>query len=133
MARRAMLGAMSLSRMLIPLRIITLSAALSLLCAPSRASLVVAPTGNAAVEGDTNNSFPFDLSAGATTMRYQQVYDAALFSTFGGPQLITRIAFRPDAGFGSAFSSTLPNIRIDLSTTAASSSSLSTIFANNVG
>jgi hypothetical protein len=50
-----------------------------------------------------------------------------------GVDQITQIAFRPDAGSGAAFSSTLSNIQIDLSTTSAAPDGLSTTFASNVG
>lgn len=52
----------------------------------------------------------------------------------GGPILITAMVFRPDAGgSGAAFSTTLSNIEIDLSTTSANPNALSTTFANNIG
>jgi len=92
---------------------------------------VVVPNGNAMVEGNSNNGYPFDLGGtGLLSQRYQQVYAA---SQFGGGGLITQIVFRPDATFGSAFMSTLPDIQIDLSTTSAADDGLSSTFANNVG
>ncbi|HKE25288.1 MAG TPA: PEP-CTERM sorting domain-containing protein [Bryobacteraceae bacterium] len=66
-------------------------------------------------------------------MRYQQVYTSADFSALTGPSLITAILFRPDAFSGAAFSSTLPNVTIDLSTTSKTPSTLSSTFADNVG
>ena len=101
-----------------------------------QAATVVTPTGYASLEGDRNNGAPFDIGGvefGINTMRYQQVYNASLFSALGGPQMITQIAFRPDGLLGSAYSVTLPNIQINLSTTAATATSLSTVFNNNVG
>jgi len=92
---------------------------------------VVVPNGNAMVEGNSNNGYPFDLGqTGLTSQRYQQVYAA---SQFGGGGLITQIIFRPDAFAGQAFTSTLPDIQIDLSTTSAADDGLSSTYANNVG
>jgi PEP-CTERM motif len=99
-----------------------------------KADVIIVPSQDANVEGNFNNGFPFDISVfGISSQRYQQVYAASEFASLAGPQLITQIGFRPDAFFGSAFSSTLPNIRIDLSTTSASPGTLSNAFANNVG
>jgi len=92
---------------------------------------VVVPNSARTIEGDSNNSFPFNISiVGLPSQRYQQVYAA---SQFGGGGLITQIVFRPDAGAGHAFASTLPDMQIDLSTTSAADDGLSTTFANNVG
>jgi hypothetical protein len=94
---------------------------------------VVVPSGATATEGNSNNAFPFDIGDGAS-MRYQQVYGASDFSAVPmGGGFITQIAFRPDADGGAAFSSTLPSIRIDLSTTTAAVDGLGTTFADNVG
>jgi len=98
----------------------------------ARAGIVVVPSALASVEGNTNNGFPFNLdNFSVTSQRYQQVYASSQFPA--GPLLITQIAFRPSAGAGAAFSSTLPNIRIDLSTTSAAPDALSTTYASNVG
>lgn len=95
---------------------------------------VVAPNADAATEGSSANGFPFNIGGFQTSERYQQVYLASQFSALGPTGgLVTQIAFRPDAAFGMAFSSTLPNVQIDLSTTAATPSTLSGTFANNVG
>ena len=92
---------------------------------------VVVPNGARNTEGDSNNSYPFDLSeAGLSSQRYQQVYAS---SQFGSAGLITQIIFRPDAFSGHAFTSTLPDIQIDLSTTQAGDDGLSTTYADNVG
>ncbi len=90
---------------------------------------MVVPGDLASVEGNANNAFPFNRSNG-DTMRYQQVYAA---SEFSGSLLINTILFRPDSFTGSAFSSTIPNIQIDLSTTSNGPDGLSTTFASNVG
>lgn len=92
---------------------------------------VVAPGSLAGVEGNGNNGYPFSI--GAQTMRYQQVYDSSQFAAFGGPRVITGIAFRPDLQTGGAFSTTLSSVQIDLSTTAVTPGTMSTTFANNVG
>lgn len=99
----------------------------------AQAALVVVPNSLAAAEGNSNQGFPFNIPLfGLSSQRYQQVYGSSQFGV--GPVLITQIAFRPDAGSsGNAFSSTLPSIRIDLSTTSAAPDALSSTFANNVG
>ncbi len=92
---------------------------------------IVTPNNLTGTEGNTENSYPFSV---AETMRYQQVYTASQFgaiSTGGG--MITEIAFRPDAVYGYAFTHTIANIQIDLSTTTAGPGGLSLTFANNVG
>ena len=101
---------------------------------------IVAPNNLATTEGDASNGFPFNISdstiveGGLASQRYQQVYAASEFDTLRGLELlITQILFRPDATFGTAFSSVLPNIQINLSTTSAAPNSMSTVFANNVG
>lgn len=100
---------------------------------PTAASSIVVPTGLAAVEGNSNNGFPFNITSfGVATERYQQVFGAADFGAIG-PMLVTQIIFRPDAATGAAFSSTLSNVQIDLSTTARLPDTLNPIFAANVG
>ena len=100
----------------------------------SLAVSVVSPNGQAAAEGNTQNLFPFSSSSsGLSSQRYQQVYNASDFALVSGPMLLTQIFLRPDAAAGSAFSSTLTNIQINLSTTSVGADGLSLIFANNVG
>lgn len=95
---------------------------------------VVAPNANAAVEGGGNNSFPFNVGSFVTSSRYQQVYLASQFGTLPlTGAFITQITFRPDADTGAAFSSTLPSVQLNLSTTGTSPSTLSATFASNVG
>jgi hypothetical protein len=107
-----------------------------------QAQPIVLPNSRAAAEGDSDNAFPFNIgnpNFNLPSQRYQQVYAASQFPSLGG--LITQIAFRPDATFGSFFSSTLPDIRIDLSTTSRTPTTpappmmtpLSATFATNVG
>jgi hypothetical protein len=75
------------------------------------------------------NVFPF----GFGSMRYQQVFGVSDFAFLGGPVLISQILFRPDAVTGFAFSSTIANIRVDLSTSLNGPDALNPTFANNVG
>jgi hypothetical protein len=102
-------------------------------CALADGSTVytVAPNGLTGAEGNWDNGYPFSVGG---TMRYQQVYTASQFGVFAtGGAMITEIAFRPDAVYGSAFTHTIPNIRVDLSTTTAGPGGLSLTFADNVG
>lgn len=63
--------------------------------------------------------------------REQEVYDSSQFLPF--PILITELRFAPDFYYGKAFSTTIENIKINLSTTAATPGALSPVFADNVG
>ena len=51
-------------------------------------------------------------------MRWQEVYASSQFTSVGGNMEIVGISFR-SALDGGAFSTTLPNVQIDLSTTSA--------------
>ncbi len=64
-------------------------------------------------------------------LRAQQVYGSVEFPP--QPMLIEQLRFRPDAELGRAFSATIANIRINLSTTQRNPSSLSSTFSENVG
>src|SRR5215813_9838898 len=104
---------------------------LMLLYAPFvRATAIVVPNTLATVEGNDNNFGPFFNNS----VRYQQVYSASQFPSSTGPLKITQIAFRPD---GSVTDPSLiirfDSVRIDLSTTSRTPSTLSTLFASNVG
>ena len=113
------------------MRLSVLGALLSFSAAISQAGLIVVPNSLASVEGNGNNSYPFGINGlSASTQRYQQVYAA---SQFGSGGLITQISFRPDGPAGGAFSTTISNIRIDLSTTSQIPDGISNTFANNVG
>jgi hypothetical protein len=79
------------------------------------------------VEGNSDNLYPFN----GDPMRYQQVTTASEFPTT--PCWITRIALRPDAAGGAAFTATLSNVKIRLSTTSKTPSTLSKTFAENTG
>jgi hypothetical protein len=98
----------------------------------ARAGTVV-PNSLETAEGNSNNSFPFNIEPfGLTAQRYQQVYAA---SDFPESLVITAISFRPDAFLGNPFASTLSSIQINLSTTSVAPDTLPehTIFADNVG
>jgi hypothetical protein len=104
-----------------------------LVMAPCCSAAIVVPNSLAAVEGNSNNGYPFNLDDfGHSSMRYQQAFAASEFAALGGPTLITGMAFRPDND-GNAFSTALPDIQINLSTTTTAPSALSTTFAANVG
>jgi len=90
---------------------------------------VVVPNSARTTEGDINNIYPFNIGEFGSSQRYQQVYAA---SQFGGGGLITQIIFRPDAFAGTAFTSTLPDIQIDLAYSSAPDDGLSTTYANNI-
>jgi hypothetical protein len=110
---------------------IGLSGLLALAASPSAmAAAIVSPSAQTSVEGNTNNNFPFN-SAGISSQRYEQVYRATEFGS--GPLLITGLAFRPDAEFGNAFSTTLSDVSIFLMTTTNAPDALSSTFANNEG
>jgi hypothetical protein len=99
-------------------------------------SAIIVPNANANTEGNSNNGYPFDTSAfpnGASSTRYQEVFSSSQFASLSGPTSITGLAFRPDAKTGAAFTSTLPDVQINLSTTGANTSTLSGTFADNVG
>jgi PEP-CTERM motif len=93
---------------------------------------VISPSANTSVEGNGNNGFPFNIEANSlSSQRYEQVYAKSEFGS--SPLIITGLEFRPDASFGAAFSSTLPNVSIFLSTTANGPDALNTNFAANEG
>ena len=99
------------------------------------ATLIVVPNSLAQTEGNLFNGFPFNVGNNPGMMRYQQVFASSQFSALvAGGEFITQIAFRPESSSnGSAFSSTLPNIQINLSTTTRNPDALSTTFSTNVG
>ena len=80
-------------------------------------------------EGNTNSIAPFSYTS---PVRYQQVYEMGRFVPQGMWRL-DAIAFRLDTPAGYPSSGTYTNVTIRLSTTSVSESSLSPVFANNVG
>ncbi|WP_341532348.1 PEP-CTERM sorting domain-containing protein (plasmid) [Nostoc sp. UHCC 0302] len=94
---------------------------------------IIVPNELEATEGNVNNGWPFSLDFQG---RYQQIFDADEFASLSEPQLISQIAFRPDSDSlnnGTAFSSTLSSIVINLSTTRSTPNNFSNTFADNVG
>ena len=92
---------------------------------------MIFPNASETQEGNFNNIFPFSI--GPSFQRYQQVFLASEIVFASRQEFITQILFRPDAIFGNAFSSIIPDIQINLSTTSAAPDHLSTTFASNVG
>jgi hypothetical protein len=95
-------------------------------CGPPAGSnySLVLPVGNTTVQGDACSGVLNEV------LRYQNVYGAAQFPA--GWMLIRELRFRPCPDMG-AFSTTISNIQINLSTTAAQPDALNTVFSNNVG
>lgn len=97
----------------------------------AQAVTLVAPDAQTDVEGNSSAYVPFN--DGSIANRYQQVYAASEFNSLSGPQVITGISFRPDASAGNPFTSNLPSIRINLSTTNSAPDGLSSTFSENIG
>lgn len=91
--------------------------------------LIFVPNASLAVEGNSASSTPFNQ----TGVRFQQVYAASEFSLV--PGWIRTIGFRVDVSpqGGQAFSATLPNVQVNLSTTLRQPDTLSPVFAENLG
>ena len=99
----------------------------TLFTATAKADYIVAPNANTTVDvGGYASSAPFNDPS-----RYQQLYSASQFGP--SPVEITQISFRPSASQASAFSHTLSELRVDLSTTSTAVANLSSNFASNVG
>jgi len=100
----------------------------------AEALLIVAPNSLVGTEGTSDNAFPFNITPTFPSQRYQQVYEASQFAAInptGG--LISEIRFRVNGSSGPAFSTTLPSIRVNLSTTSLGEATMSTTFTSNVG
>jgi hypothetical protein len=97
------------------------SAALTL----SENSALVVPNVNRTVDGDAGSGL---LN---TKLRHQVVYDDSLFPV--ELMRITELRLRPSARFGNAFTATISNLQINLSTTSIEPNSLSDTFTQNVG
>lgn len=67
----------------------------------------------------------------ASNVHIHEVYGAEHFPTTG--MYITELRFRPDSVYGQAFTTSIANIEIRLSTTVRSPDALSLVFSNNVG
>jgi hypothetical protein len=106
----------------------TLALVLLALAGEARADAKVTTPGSVGSnEGNSDNLYPFN----GDPIRYQQIIAASEFSNRAG--WITQIVLRPDAASGASFSERLTNVQINLSTSAASPSSLSKTFAANIG
>lgn len=98
----------------------------------STAISLVVPDTLETTDGNSFRGVPFSVFP-ENTARYQQVYQASQFAVFGSEGAwITDIAFRTDIS-APGFAATLPNIRIDLSTTTQAPDGMSTIFNENLG
>ncbi len=86
---------------------------------------VVVPNVNRTVDGGSGSGL---LN---TSLRYQIVYDTSLFPV--AMMRITELRMRPSAGFGTAFTATISNLQINLSTTSVEPNQLNRVFAQNVG
>ena len=94
------------------------------------AGFVVAPNANASTPGDSDNRYPLFTTGG---MRYQQVFAGSQFSSFAGPQEINEVDFRNGNFVHEAFTTTISDVQISLSTTSKAVDGLSATFADNVG
>src|SRR5688572_12136899 len=99
-------------------------------------SLAVAPSPQNSLEVVVPNvSRTVDDGGGSgllnTPLRYQIVYDDALFPV--EIMRITELRLRPSLAFGSAFTATISNLQINLSTTSVEPDHLNGTFAQNVG
>jgi hypothetical protein len=86
---------------------------------------VVVPAGLERREGD-GGSWTLGRS-----QRIQEAYAARLFPP--QPIVITELRLRPDAGLGAAFSTTISNFEVRLSTTTRNPDGLNSVFAENTG
>jgi hypothetical protein len=95
-----------------------------------RAVNVLAPPEAATILNGNSHTTPFD-----TAGRFQQVYDASVFSNRlpEGGGFVRFLVFRVDATAGHSFEATLPSVQLNFSTTLKSADGLSSIFADNVG
>src|SRR5262249_21915931 len=109
------------------LRISTLAIALFALVGAAWAGGVTTPGASKTTEGNSDNLYPLN----GDPIRYQQIIGASEFS--GGAGWITQILLRPDAASGQAFSETLSNIQINLSTTSRPPNSMHKTFSKNIG
>src|SRR5436190_7804718 len=90
-----------------------------------RAATIIVPTPLEGAEAGGGSSVLND------NIRLQEIYASSTLPA--GPITITEIRFRPSAVAGGSFTSTIPNIQINLSTTSLKPSELQPTFAANVG
>ncbi len=94
---------------------------------------IAVPGDLASVEGNAALGYPLNIGFfNFSSQRYQQVYDASQFTLMPGGGYITAISFRVNGTLG-PFTSTLPDVQLDLSTTPKTPGGLSLTFADNIG
>jgi hypothetical protein len=104
---------------------------LSVLSATARADVfdLYIPANSENVEGNDVSDLPFGYPS---PVRYQQVYNASAFSRVpAGGAFLTGIFLRGDCL--PAWSGTVTNVQVKLSTTAKAADQLSPVFAENIG
>jgi PKD repeat protein len=109
--------------------------AMALLCATAAAQFTVnVPPGYAAAVGNSNNIFPW--GRGASSMRYQQIYDSSVFTTQSVtfPIIVQGLKFRPYPGTtGSWTGGTWSNLQVSMTTCPNDYLAASATFASNHG
>jgi len=97
-------------------------------------SFVVVPNDLANTDGNNGSIYPFFIEYDRlSSMRYQQVYDTAQFTSSGtNGGYITALGFRADGG-SKHTGNIITNVQINLSTTSKSPDGLSSVFSDNVG
>ncbi|MEO6993502.1 MAG: hypothetical protein ABI273_07725 [Lacunisphaera sp.] len=115
---------------------IILNLALALTALATAHTTTIVPGGFDTVFGNGQGNDPFDIY-GTGGSRFQQVYNASLFTGFTNAESITSVAFRPKQNqFGSFIGNSLSisNLSVQLSTTSRNDViGLSGIFADNIG
>lgn len=100
-----------------------------LVCVQAHPAAVITPSTNGATSLDSED-YPFQRPV---PVRYQQVFDASQFlAAMPSGGFITQASFSSDF-YCCDICSTVSNVQVSFSTTAASSSSLSPVFAQNEG
>jgi hypothetical protein len=89
----------------------------------------VAPAAFTNAEAPSGTGFPWNQSSGVS-MRALNLYEGSVMG-FTGRQRITALAWRMDAG--AAFAGRTYDVRITLSTTAATAATINATFANDIG
>ena len=100
----------------------------------AQTNTIVVPSGYTNTVGNTNNAFPWNR--GASSMRFQQVYDTSNFTLQGVnyPIIIQGLRFRPYPGAVTTWAGgSWPNIRVDMASCPVDYTAASTTFANNLG